>query len=486
MTATTTGPTMEGTAEAVGAARTIADSAAALRAGETTSVALVREALAVADKYDAPVGVFIDRYRDSALAAAEMADAALASGAPVGPLHGIPLGIKDIISTTEGPTTCQSLVHDPAASVGDAVVVQRLRAAGGIVMGKLSTCEFAIGAPDASKPFPVPKTPWSLDHWAGGSSSGSGSSVALGAVQGALGTDTGGSIRMPAAYCGITGLMPTFGRVPKSGCAPLGYSLDHIGPMARTARDCAVMFDVLAGPDASDPTTLDVPVPVYTDALTGDLAGVRIGVDSLARIGGDLQDPALLPAFEAAVEALAERGAQVVEVELPFYEELSFADWLIMLSEAAAYHLPDLQTKWELYGAPTRATLANGLLYSAADYVQAQRARRVGQKAIAKVYEQVDLIATPTCATGAPSFAHLDEFGVAADFFRTIYTGYWDTTGNPVLSLPMGFTGNGLPLSLQLAGRPFEEALVLRAGDAYQQLTDWHLRVPRPALEASA
>jgi aspartyl-tRNA(Asn)/glutamyl-tRNA(Gln) amidotransferase subunit A len=280
--------------------------------------------------------------------------------------------------------------------------------------------------------------------------------------------------------------MPTFGRVPKSGCAPLGYSLDHIGPMARSAADCAVMFDVLAGPDASDPTTLDVPVDSYSAALTGDLTGVRIGVDSLARIGGEYADSAVLPAFEAAVQALAQRGAEIVEVELPFYAEMSVADWVIMLGEAAAYHLPDLQTKWELYGGPTRAMLANGLLYSASDYVQAQRARRAGQKALAEVYRRVDLIATPTCATGAPSFAQLNDRGIAADFFNTIYTGYWDTTGNPVLSVPMGFTGEGLPLSLQLAGRPFEEALVLRAGDAYQQITDWHLRVPRPVLEAAA
>jgi aspartyl-tRNA(Asn)/glutamyl-tRNA(Gln) amidotransferase subunit A len=481
MTATT-----EPTAAPLAPARTLAEAAAALRAGELTSVALVSEAIAIADLYDGPAGVFIERYVDQALAQAERADAAVAAGEPVGPLHGIPLGIKDIISTADGPTTCQSLVFDPASTGGDAVVVQRLKAAGGIVMGKLSTCEFAIGAPDETKPFPIPRTPWSLDHWAGGSSSGSGSSVALGAVYGALGTDTGGSIRIPSAYCGVSGLMPTFGRVPKSGCAPLGYSLDHIGPMARSAADCAVMFDVLAGPDASDPTTLDVPVDSYSAALTGDLTGVRIGVDLLARIGGEYADSAVLPAFEAAVQALAQRGAEIVEVELPFYAEMSVADWVIMLGEAAAYHLPDLQTKWELYGGPTRAMLANGLLYSASDYVQAQRARRAGQKALAEVYRRVDLIATPTCATGAPSFAQLNDRGIAADFFNTIYTGYWDTTGNPVLSVPMGFTGEGLPLSLQLAGRPFEEALVLRAGDAYQQITDWHLRVPRPVLEAAA
>ena len=483
---TTSAPQETGAAAADSPVLTLSDAAAALRAGETTSVDLVRDAIAVADLYDKPVGVFIDRYLDRAMTAAQLADDVLASGDPVGPLTGIPLGIKDIISTSDGPTTCQSLVHDPDSFTTDAVVVDRLKAAGGIVMGKLSTCEFAIGAPDATKPFPIPRNAGSLDHWAGGSSSGSGSSVALGAVYGALGTDTGGSIRLPSAYCGITGLMPTFGRVPKSGCAPLGYSLDHIGPMARSAADCALMFDVMAGPDASDLTTLDVPVPSYTEALTGDLTGVRVGVDSLDRVGGEYADPALLPAFEAALAELADRGAEIVEIELPLYAEMTTADWVIMMGEAMAYHLPDLRTKWIDYGAPTRETLVTGVLYSAADYVQAQRARRVGQRALAEVYEQVDVIATPTCATGALSFERLDAEGISGDFFSTIYTGYWDTTGNPVLALPIGFTADGLPLSMQLAGRPFDEALVLRAGDAYQQQTDWHLRVPRPALEAIA
>jgi len=474
MTATPMAPTTT----SVTAARTLTEAAAAVATGETTSVALVQEAIAVADTYDAAVGIFIDRYADGALEAAEMADAARSAGEPVGPLAGVPLGIKDIITTADGPTTAQSVVHDPASFTGDAVVVQRLKAAGGIVMGKLTTMEFAIGAPDDTKPFPIPRNAWSLDHWAGGSSSGSGSSVALGAVYGALGTDTGGSIRIPAAFNGITGLMPTYGRVPKSGCVPLGFSLDHIGPMARSAADCALLFDVLAGPDASDPTTLDVPVDSCAAALTGDLSGVRIGVDRLARVAGDREDPALAGAWEAALAVLEARGAEIVEIELPFYAEMTTADFVIMLGEALAYHLPDLQARWDDFGAPTRQIVSTAVMYGASDYVQAQRARRVGQKALAKVYERVDLIATPTSGAGAISFEQLRQGVLSA--FSPIYTGYWDTTGNPVLSLPMGFTGEGLPLSLQLAGRPFEEALVLRAGDAFQRATDFHRQVPDP------
>jgi aspartyl-tRNA(Asn)/glutamyl-tRNA(Gln) amidotransferase subunit A len=455
---------------------TLAGASRALREGTTTSVELVEQCFATADAFD-EVGIFIDRYTDSALEAAAAADAVLAAGAPVGPLHGLPLGIKDIITTAEGPTTGQSVVHDRSALSGDAVVVERLRGAGGLILGKLTTMEFAIGAPDASKPFPVPRNPWSLEHWAGGSSSGSGSAVSSGAVLGALGTDTGGSIRIPAAFCGISGLMPTFGRVPKSGCIPLGYSLDHIGPMARSAEDCALMLDVLAGYDASDLCAIDVPTDDYSGALTGDLAGVRIGVDRLARIAGDNEDPAVPEVFAAAVAALESRGATIVEVELPFYTEMATADMVIMISEAFAYHRPDLQTRWLDYGAPTRQILGSAIFYTAMDFVQAQRARTVGTRALTELYGDVDLIVTPTGGSGAISFADLDQ-GMARMLTTPIYTGYWDTTGNPVLSVPMGFTAAGLPLGLSVAGRPFEEGLVLRAGDAFQQVTDWHLRAP--------
>jgi aspartyl-tRNA(Asn)/glutamyl-tRNA(Gln) amidotransferase subunit A len=464
---------------------TITDAAAALRAGETTSVELVEQAIAVADATE-ELGSFLTRFVDSSRAAAQAADEALARGDDVGPLHGIPLGIKDIITTVEAPTTAQSLILDPAWSHGDAVVVSRLRDAGGIVMGKTSTMEFAIGIPDASKPFPVPKNPWNPDRWAGGSSSGSGSAVATGAVLGALGTDTGGSIRIPAAYCGITGLMQTFGRVPKSGCVPLGYSLDHIGPMARSARDCALMLGVLAGHDRSDACSVDVPVPDYLAALTGDLTGVRVGVDRLSRIGGAYEDPALPAVFDAAIAVLAERGAEIVDVELPFYAEMTAADMVIMCSEALAYHLPDLQTRWADYFAGTRAMVGTGALYSAADYVQAQRVRRVGQKALAAVFADVDLLVTPTSGAGAMAFTDLDEMieRAGAGAFGAVYTPYWDTAGNPALVVPMGNTADGLPLSLQIAGRPFEETTVLRAGDAFQQATTWHRQVPE--LEAVA
>jgi aspartyl-tRNA(Asn)/glutamyl-tRNA(Gln) amidotransferase subunit A len=458
---------------------TITEAAAALRAGEVTSVGLVEQTIAVADAVDDKLGTFLRRFNAEALEAAAVADAALARGDDLGPLQGIPLGIKDIITTREAPTTAQSLVHDPAWSHGDAVVVERLRGAGGIIMGKLTTMEFAVGVPDATKPFPIPRNPWNVERWAGGSSSGSGNGVAAGEVLGALGTDTGGSIRIPAAFCGITGLMPTFGRVPKSGCVPLGFSLDHIGPMARSARDCALMLSVLAGHHGSDISSLDVPVPDYTAALDGDLTGLRIGIDRLAESAGDARDPALDSVIDAALGKLQGQGAEILEVQVPFYNEMSAVAIVAMACEAFAYHLPDLQTRWFDFFAGTRAIIGTGLLYSGADYVQSQRARRVGQKALAEVYADVDIVLTPTSSAGATAFDDLNGAVERAESggFGPVHTPYWDATGNPVLTMPMGFTADGLPLGLSVAGRPFEEATVLKVADAFQQATDWHLRV---------
>lgn len=454
---------------------TIRDAAAALRDGSVTSVDLVSHGFATADRLDSLLGTYLARFDDAALAAAQTADAELAAGKDRGPLHGIPIGIKDIITTTEGPTTAQSLILDPAwgEAMGDAPVVARLREAGAVITGKLTTMEFACGMPDASKPFPVPRNAWGPDTWPGGSSSGTGSGVASGMVLGGLGTDTGGSIRLPASYSGISGLKATFGRVPKSGCAPLGYSLDNIGPMARSAWDCAAMLTVLAGYDSSDPCCLNVPTEDYQAALDGTLEGVTLGVDRATFLSGTV-DPALAELFDAAVAVLAMAGATVKEVTIPLYQELTDATMAIWPGEALAYHLADMQQRWSDFGAATRMVIVTGALLNAADQSQAQRVRRVGQKAIKELLGEVDLIVTPTTATTAPKIDGLDF----ASLIGSIFTPVWNATGNPALSVPMGFGSGGLPLGLQIIGRPLEESAVLRAGDAYQQLTDWHIQLP--------
>jgi aspartyl-tRNA(Asn)/glutamyl-tRNA(Gln) amidotransferase subunit A len=464
---------------------TLTEAAAALRTGAVTSVMLTEAAIAGANKLDGVLGAYMARFDDYAMAAAAAADEELAAGVDRGPLHGIPCGVKDILAMAEGPTTAQSLILDRSWGEGrDAPVVARLKRAGAVITGKTTTMEFAIGLPDLGKPFPVPRNPWDTTTWPGGSSSGSGAGVAAGLFYWAIGTDTGGSIRIPAAFCGVSGLMPTFGRVPKSGCVPLGYSLDHIGPLARSATDCAAVLEVIAGLHPSDPDCVDAPFTAGEPAQ--DLAGVRIGVVTENQISAGA-DPAVHPALEAATAVLADQGADVREVQLPYWQEMVTANIATISAEALAYHRGDMCTRWADYFAATRAFIAQGALISGADYVQAQRVRRVAQQALGELFTEVDLIVCPTTQAGSPSYDSLNEGpGGIRELMELVNTGYWDCVGNPVLAVPMGFTAAGLPLSVQIAARPFDEATALRAGQVYQDHTDWHLRQPEIAGAESA
>jgi aspartyl-tRNA(Asn)/glutamyl-tRNA(Gln) amidotransferase subunit A len=456
---------------------TVADAAAKMRAGEITSAELTAGLIARSDLLDPGLGTYVARFNDEAMRAAERADRDFASGIDRSPYQGVPIGIKDILAMEEGPTTANSLILDPAWGAGQqGPVVARLKAAGAVITGKLTTSEFAIGSPDPAKPFAIPRNPWDLERTPGGSSAGTGNGVASGQILAGIGTDTGGSIRLPAAWNGVSGLMPTFGRVPKSGCVPLGYSLDHIGPLARSGRDCAAMMSIIAGYHPSDESCVERPVDDYLGALTGDLRGVRIGAVREHHFPEDA-DPALSPCFDGALSILSDLGADIVEVVLPWYNEVSAALWVTMTAEALAYHRGDLQDRWADYYALTRVNVSRGSLPSGADYVQAARVRRVAQQKLAELFQSVDLIVTPTSAVGAPASMEISEPRLNR-FFKIVFTGYWDAMGNPALVVPMGFTEGGLPLSLQMAARPFDEALALKAGDAYQTATDWHLRVP--------
>jgi aspartyl-tRNA(Asn)/glutamyl-tRNA(Gln) amidotransferase subunit A len=454
---------------------TITAAAAGLRDGSLTSVGLVQAMQVRADILDGNLGCYIVRTDDAALAAAAKADAELAAGIDKGLLHGIPLGIKDIITTSDGPSTAQSLILDPQfgsvdGKYSDALVVTRLRDAGAVVMGKLTTMEYAIGTPDPSKGFPTPRNPFGLDYWTGGSSSGTGNGVAAGLFLGGLGTDTGGSIRLPAAWCGISGMKQTFGRVPKSGCVPLGFSYDHIGPMTRSARDAAAMLAVLAGHDESDPASVDVPVPDYLAALTGTMEGLKVGVD-VSFLDSDACDPATAGLTRAALAVFVEAGATVTEIKLPLWDELSTAMMAGMASESFTYHRPDMQSRWTDYGRPTRKTVGLGMFISAADYVQAQRVRRAGVRAMQAVFADYDIVLTPTSLAPAPLLDGLDF----EEMVPSVLTPYWNSVGYPAMSIPMGQTAAGLPMGLQLAGKPFDEATVFRAADAFQLRTDHHL-----------
>lgn len=456
---------------------TIRDAAAALRSGEFTSVELTTACLARADALDSTLGTYVTRFDSAALAAASNADRELAAGVDHGPMHGIPVGVKDILAMSEGPTTAQSLVLDSAWGAGkEGPVVRRLKAAGAVITGKTTTAEFALGLPDYGKPFPIPRNPWNTANWPGGSSSGTANGVAAGFFFAGIGSDTGGSIRIPAAFCSTSGLVPTFGLVPKSGCVPLAFTLDRIGPLARSAWDCAAMLQTLAGHDSSDPSSIDRPVPNYLATIDEGIACIRIGVMRDHHFVDS--DAGAESTFDAALAQLEALGATLVDISIPYYAEVSGSATITMAAEAMAYHRNDAQVRWCDYFERTRERLVRGVLVAGADYVQAQRVRRIGQRALAKVFSHVDVIATPTASVGAPTYDAINSSGVRS-VIGSLHTLYWSAVGTPALVVPMGFTDGEMPLSLHLSALHFNEEVLLRVGHAYQSVTDWHVRVPQ-------
>lgn len=455
--------------------QTIADAAAQLRSGEISAVELTRATLERCHASQESIASFITICDETSLAAAQQADADFAAGIDRGPLQGIPLAIKDIICTLEAPTTANSNVLDRAWGADrDATVTRKLREAGAIMIGKLGLNEFAIGWPDPATGFRIPKNPWNLERTPGGSSSGTGAAVGAGVVLGGLGTDTGGSVRGPASYCGISGLKPTFGRVSKQGCVPLGYTLDNIGPMTRTVYDCALMMQAMAGFDPADPCSVNVPVPDMVSPLDGDIAGMRVGVLrdylEMAELNSEVR-----AAIEAAIETLAGAGAVIVDLEAPLSAAARAAHRVTIFAEAYAYHERDLQQQPEVYGKYTRQTLMQGAFFSAADYMQAQRVREVVRAAYSELFAQADVLVMPTMTGPAPTFAEWDPLKMMTTFS---FMGIWNLTGFPALSINSGFTTNKLPIGMQIVGRPFDEATVFKVGDAYQRLTDWHSYLP--------
>jgi aspartyl-tRNA(Asn)/glutamyl-tRNA(Gln) amidotransferase subunit A len=469
---------------------TIAEAADWLRAGKISSVDLTRAQLARAHAAQDTLAAFIRILDGSALEAARQADADFANGVDRGPLQGIPIGVKDIIATKDAPTTANSRVMDPAwGQRDDATVVKKLRAAGAIVIGKLVLHEYAIGWPDPDTGFRIAKNPWDLARSPGGSSSGTGAAVGGGLILGGLGTDTGGSIRGPASYCGISGMKQTFGLVSKEGCVPLGYSLDHIGPMARTARDCAIMLQVMAGYDPLDLCSVNVPVPDMTATMDGSLAGMRIGVPRDYFFTVPNLDDEVKAAVLAAIDAMAAAGATVVDVSLPHADNARHAQRITMMSEAYAYHEPDLKTRPDLYGKYTRRSFQTAVFFTAADFVQAQRLRPLIRAECAAAFgdrsdasgNAVDVLIMPTHLGLPPTFEGYDPDSlISSPGFMPI----WNLTGLPAMSIPCGFSANGLPIGMQVVGRPFDEPTIFKVADGYQQITDWHLRVPPIAKEA--
>jgi len=457
--------------------RTIVACRAALESGEISALEVVEACITRADESDASLGAYLRRFDAIARSTARALDIRRRNGGHARPLDGIPIAVKDNIVDEVSGATAQSLVPlaGPPQPPVDATAVSRLRKAGAIIMGKTTTMEFALGLPDPTKPFPIPRNPWDLNRWAGGSSSGSAAGTAAGLFLGAIGTDTAGSIRIPAAFTGVTGLKPTLGLVPSSGVIPLSYTQDHVGPLARTAEDCAVLLSVLTGDVGMSTSTC---ARRYEDGLPLQLDGITIGFDDLDRFADNTADRAAGSLFQAAVDQLAALGATVRRVKLPCYQELLATNLVITLAEAASIHRQAMSTKAEELALGTRVMLSGADAIGSADYVHALRARRSLFRQVMTVFNTVDIVVTPVGHSGAPSLASISGLHPLTAT-PSLHTPYWNPLGLPVLSIPMGFGQDGTPMGLSIAGPPFTDRAVLGVGHAYQTQTGHHITIPQ-------
>ncbi|WP_198374536.1 amidase [Neoroseomonas rubea] len=456
----------------------LAEASRGIADGTLSPVALTEQALARIAALEPRLNAFIEVTAPRARAAAAQAEAEIKAGKRRGPLHGIPYALKDIYDAAGLRTTCHSRQMLQNMASEDAETTARLEAAGMVLLGKLSTHEFARGGPTDALPFPNAKNPWDVARFAGGSSSGSGAAVAAGMVAMAMGSDTGGSIRLPASYCGIVGLKATYGRISRRGVFPLSFTLDHAGPLTRTVEDCAMAMQVLAGHDPLDPGSADTPVPDYVAALGEGIAGLTIGRARDFDIESGV-DAETMAALDAAVEVLRRLGATVVDVTLPARMRTDAVTQAILLAEGFAIHAPWLREKPDLYGRVTRERLMMGAFVSGAEYVQAQRLRRVLTAEVDAVLAGCDAILCAGTTSAAPLLSEVDEGP-----FRKSHpiTSPFNATGHPAIVLPCGLAANGMPLSLSFVGGSFEEAMLLRISHAYEMAAGW--RDIRPPLEA--
>jgi aspartyl-tRNA(Asn)/glutamyl-tRNA(Gln) amidotransferase subunit A len=455
-------------------ARAIADKQVSSR--EVTQSCLDRIA-----RWQPHLNAFMAIEAEDALKAADAADAALAKGARRGVLHGVPLAHKDMYYEAGKVVTCGSRIRRDFIAATTSTALQRLKDAGTIRLGSLQMAEFAYGPTGHNVHYGPVHNPFALDRITGGSSSGSGSAVAARLTFAALGSDTGGSVRMPAHFCGVTGLKTTVGRISRAGAMPLSQSLDTVGPLARAAEDCAVLLRLMAGADPADPTAISGPIPDYAAAATESIRGIAIGVPSAFYV--DDLDEEVAGALDATIAVLRREGANVVKVELPDQRQLSAASQLVLAVEAAAFHKRWMIERAQDYGPQVLMRLQNGLAVSGVSYLEALRWRGQALAAHVAAVANVDAVIAPVSPVPAPTIAETDV-GNSPDAEAVIqrltrFTRPINYLGLPALSIPCGFTRGGLPVGMQLIGRSFDEATLLRIGAAFQRATDFHERVPK-------
>jgi aspartyl-tRNA(Asn)/glutamyl-tRNA(Gln) amidotransferase subunit A len=456
-----------------------------LRARQLSPVELTDAYLDRIERLDPTLNAYIRVMPDQARAAARAAEREIVGGRWRGPLHGVPLGIKDLFDVAGVPTTMGSPILRDNLPVVDSTVVSQLKAAGAVILGKHNLHEFAFGITSENPHFGAVHNPWALERVPGGSSGGTAAAVAAGLCAAGLGSDTGASIRAPASFCGIVGLKPTYGRVSRAGALPLAWSLDHAGPLVRSVADCAMLLQAIAGHDERDPASAARPVPDFSATLDEGVNGLRIGVPR--EYFFDIVEPDVDRLVRAAIATLGQLGARVQEVSLPHVRDAQLAGNVIMSSEAAAWHSTWLRERPHEYGPDVLQRIRGGLLVRATEYLHSQQMRTLIQQDFARAFEQVDVVVGPTVPIVAPPIGRTFEPGgplsmpPRAVANRT--TVPCNLTGMPAISVPCGFS-DGLPVGLQIMGAAFAEPLVLRVAAAYERATDW--RQQRPKLQAVA
>jgi aspartyl-tRNA(Asn)/glutamyl-tRNA(Gln) amidotransferase subunit A len=454
---------------------TIAEASALLRDKKLSPVEWTQALIARIERHDGRLNAFLRFMPEIALSDARRAEAEISAGNWRGPLHGVPYGLKDIIDYAGLPTTAHSAILKDNIATADAFVTQRLRAAGAVFMGKLSTHEFAIGGPCFDLPWPPARNPWNRDYFCGGSSSGSGVATAAGFVPFAIGTDTGGSVRNPSTMCGVTGIKPTYGLVSRRGVFPLAFSLDHVGPLTRTVHDNATVLNVLAGHDGLDPGSVARPGVDYTALTRKGLKGVRIGWLKHFYHDDIKADPQMAAAIDAAVLKMQELGAQVTEVKTIALSQFQACNRIIMGSESYAIHQKWLRERPQDYGDITRQRFLYGAMYSASDYINALRMRSKFTADFHALFNDVDVIVTASAHDPA---CRIDDQEACEFIYSRQARAPFNVTGSPAIAVPAGFSKEGLPLGIQIVGAPYNEAAVYRVGAAYEAATAWTAKHP--------
>tara|TARA_Y100000590_G_scaffold415966_1_gene514329 strand:+ start:772 stop:2187 length:1416 start_codon:yes stop_codon:yes gene_type:complete len=447
---------------------------------QVSPVQVVEEHLRRIELLEPKLNSYISIMRDSALKQAKEHESEILGGTYRGPLHGVPVALKDIFYVTGVPNTYGSKINQDFVPHFNSTVVNKFADAGAILIGKLNLHQFAFGPTGENHHYGDMHNPWDIDSYAGGSSGGSGSAVAAGQATIAMGSDTGGSIRIPSALCGIVGLKPTFGRVSKYGVSPLGWSLDHVGPMVRTVKDSALVLNAIAGYDQMDSCSVNRPVPDFTAGLSDGIEGIRVGVPK--EYFDFPVHPQVKSSVDVALVQLEKLGAKIIDVDWPIFSYAFAISTVLLITEASAGLSKLVMEKGPEFQPGTRLRVEGGMFYTANDYLKAQRARRLFVDQTRELMDKVDVLVGPMVPSGAPKIGQTEvdlgskHQGIIPTL--TQYTRAFNINGFPAMTLPCGFTDSNMPIGLQIAGRPWEEETVLKVGHAFEKATDWHTKRP--------